>query len=322
LTPPSIESRIDDLYKAPLREFVPERTALAKTLSGAEARRVRRLPKPAVVPWAVNQVYWRARSDYDRVKKSGEKLRSAQLAALKTTNRGDDVRKAGDAHREALRQAVATALKLAQQAGVHPNADTLTQTFEALSLATSLPDAPGRLTSPLQPAGFEALAGVSIPARAVATRTRTAHGAAAPTHEQGPSPAVSERERLLRSAATGVEPRDNRQPAAAVGRHRGGESAARIAARQRDRESALRIASKRRARESAALERRRARESAALERRRHKALEKAEALALRARSREKLARTAWERAKQDLDSAEHTLTKLRAESKLPTESRE
>ena len=70
----SLDAKIDDLYRQPLDAFVPARNALAKTLTGADATRVRALAKPTVVPWAVNQVYWQARSVYDKAIKSGERL--------------------------------------------------------------------------------------------------------------------------------------------------------------------------------------------------------------------------------------------------------
>jgi hypothetical protein len=160
--PPPLDPKIDDLYKGPLAEFVARRAVLAKTLAGEEARRVKGLQKPTVVPWAVNQVYWHARPVYDRLAVSGEKLRAAQIAALK--GKANDVRRATEAHRKAMRDAVAEALRLASESGAHPSADELTKTLEAVSLAPDLPEQPGRLTKPLQPAGFEALAGVPVKA--------------------------------------------------------------------------------------------------------------------------------------------------------------
>jgi hypothetical protein len=116
------------------------------------------LAKPAVVPWAVNQVYWRARGTYNRLMKSGETLRAAQIASLE--GRAADVRAASDAHRRAIGDAVAEAGRLAASTGAKPAADALARTFEALSLATHAPEWPGRLTDALQPAGFEALTGI------------------------------------------------------------------------------------------------------------------------------------------------------------------
>jgi hypothetical protein len=155
----ALDAKIDELYQQPLGEFTAARNALAKTLSGADAARVRALPKPTVVPWVVNQMYGRARGVFDRLRKSGERLRAAQIAALK--GRSADLRGATEAHRQAIAEAAAQAVRIAQSAGVHPGADELTRTLEALSLAPELPEPPGRLTRPLRPAGFEALTGVT-----------------------------------------------------------------------------------------------------------------------------------------------------------------
>jgi hypothetical protein len=155
----ALDTNIDDLYRLPLGDFTASRNALAKALTGADAKRVRALAKPTVVPWAVNQVYWRARATYDRLLKSGERLRAAQIAALE--GRAADVRAASEAHRRAIAEAVKEAERLAKDGGSAPDADALARTFEALSVAATPPESPGRLTQPLRPAGFEALAGVT-----------------------------------------------------------------------------------------------------------------------------------------------------------------
>ena len=153
------DQRIDDLYRGPLGEFTAARNALVKTLRGADASRVRKLVKPSVVAWAVNQVYWHARKIYDQLIKSGERLRKAQIAALE--GKRADVRDASDAHRRAIADAVKEAQRLASAAGSQPGPDALMRTFEALSLAPEPPEPPGRLAKELQPAGFEALTGVT-----------------------------------------------------------------------------------------------------------------------------------------------------------------
>jgi len=164
VTASGLEAKIDDLYRGPLADFVASRTALAKSLSGSDAKRVRALAKPTVVPWAVNQVYWRARAVYDRAITSGERLRAAQVAALE--GRKADVRAATEAHRNAVADAVREAERIGRDAGVHPAPDALMRTFEALSLRADSDETAGRLTKPLQPAGFEALAGVKVAAPA------------------------------------------------------------------------------------------------------------------------------------------------------------
>jgi hypothetical protein len=166
VTMPPLESSIDRLYQGPLDAFVAARTALAKTLDGADAQRVKHLEKPTVVPWAVNQLYWHARPVYDRLIKAGAAVRAAQIAAL--GGRSADVRGATDAHRKAIADAVTEAVRLAASGGLQPSADALSQTFEVLSLAATPAGPAGRLIKPLRPTGFEALAGITVkaPARA------------------------------------------------------------------------------------------------------------------------------------------------------------
>jgi hypothetical protein len=206
----ALDSKIDDLYRQPLAEFTAARNALAKTLGGADAKRVRALPKPTVVPWAVNQVYWHARPLFDRVVTSGEQLRAAQIASLE--GRRADVRAASDAHRQAIGEAVKEAERLSRERGSQPPADALMRTFEALSLLSDLPEPPGRMTKPLQPAGFEALAGVApreIPESEKAERGhhRRADLRVVPARTQAPAPTKREteaerkREREAREAA-------------------------------------------------------------------------------------------------------------------------
>jgi len=158
----ALESRIDELYRGSLNEFTDARNALAKTLRGADAQRVRKLAKPTVVPWAVNQVYWRARTVWDRLMKTGKQLRTAQLASLE--GRKADVRAAGEAHRQAIADAVQQAQSIGAEEGVRPAPDALMRTFEALSLASQMAEEAGRVTRPIQPAGFEALSGVKLAA--------------------------------------------------------------------------------------------------------------------------------------------------------------
>ena len=95
-----LESKIDDLYRKPLNEFISARSALASEHKGDDGRRIKALKKPTLVPWAVNQVYWHARPIFDRVQASGADLRRAQIAALE--GRKADVQAAAAAHRKAI----------------------------------------------------------------------------------------------------------------------------------------------------------------------------------------------------------------------------
>ena len=240
---PSLESSIDQLYQGPLAEFVSARTALAKTvaktLSGDEAKRVKALQKPAAVAWAVNQVYWHARPVYDRLIKSGAALRTAQISAL--GGRAADLRGAAEAHGKALAAAVKEAQRLAASAGVNPNPDALTRTLEALSVATKAEEAAGRLTQPIQPAGFEALAGVSVRETAPAA-LRAVSG------KQKADPRAPERERKEKEKAEAAAEAERQRQAeiktaqAALAQAQRDEAAARSEweNRKRDREAAER----------------------------------------------------------------------------------
>jgi hypothetical protein len=157
---------IDALYRALPGEFTASRNALAKALSGEQAREVRSLKKPTVVPWAVNQVYWKARSLYDKLMTRGQELRAAQIASLK--GKKSDVRTAMEAHRRAVGDAVHRAQQIASEAELSPDAEQLARMFEAISLAATPPANPGRLTDVIAPQGFEALAGVTPVSRPAA----------------------------------------------------------------------------------------------------------------------------------------------------------
>ena len=198
-----LDTKIDDLYQQPLDAFTAARNTLAKSLTGADAQRVRHLAKPAVVPWAVNQVYWRARAAYDRLIKNGERLRKAQIAALE--GRSADIAAASDAHRRAVAEAVAEAERIAASAGSRPGADALARTFEALSLAPAPLESPGRLTQPLQLAGFEALAGITPkpqPSGGAHAKSAGARGSSVGADlEKKPTPADRARERAAAEQA-------------------------------------------------------------------------------------------------------------------------
>jgi len=220
-----LDKQIDDLYKEPLADFTSARNALAKSLAGADAKRVKALAKPTVVPWAANQVYWRARATYDRLLKSGERLRRAQIAALE--GKSSDVRTATDQHRRAMADAVKEAERLASAVGSKPAPDALMRTFEALSLAAEPPEPHGRLTEALEPAGFEALAGVT-PSPAKAGRhvqTNTVRGVRLQA-DQGRLQEERDRERADAEAARKREA-DLKQADAALARAEAQEKLAR-----------------------------------------------------------------------------------------------
>jgi hypothetical protein len=285
----ALDPKIDELYRLPLSEFTGARNALAKSLTGDEAKRVRKLEKPTVVPWSVNQVYWKARSTYDRLMKSGEKLRAAQIAALE--GRAADVRAASEAHRRAITEAVAEAERLSAESGAKPGTDALARTFESLSLATSAPETPGRLTDALQPAGFEALLGVT-PSEVRSTKSEVRGG-------------------KLELAKRNVEPRTaSGEPRTASGEPRTASGEPRTASGEPRTPNAERRTTA--AAKAAALAAEKEASRAAAEKEKHDAAVKAaEAELARVEGAEKKARETWERAHDDLLAARQALTELR-----------
>jgi hypothetical protein len=151
-----LDDQIDRLYQLPLDEFTAARNALAKS---AKHPSVKELEKPNLAAWGVNQLYWHHRADYERLAKAGERLRAEHRKLL--SGKSSDIRDAEKAHREALRTA-ADRIREALQSGGHAATDQTLQAVQETLEALPASEPPGRLTRPLKPLGFEALAGVSI----------------------------------------------------------------------------------------------------------------------------------------------------------------
>ena len=158
MTSRRIEAEIDRLYQLPPGEFTAARNALAKE-AGADAPEVRRLSKPPVAAWAVNQLYWRRRPEYDALIAAAKDVRDAHTAIL--GGRRSDLRAPGKAHDDALDAALKAALSLLQENG-QPVTESTRQAILTTLRALPAEDEPGRLTRTLQPGGFEMLAGLSI----------------------------------------------------------------------------------------------------------------------------------------------------------------
>lgn len=154
----TLDAEIDRLYQLPLDEFTAARNALAKQ-SGGDAARIRALTKPPVPAWAVNQLFWRERSTWDDLIAAAENARKVNRAVL--AGRGGDVRAANKVHEEAVEQAFKSTLSLLA-ASPHPATDATRQAISTTLRALPAGEPPGRLTRPLQPGGFEALAGLSL----------------------------------------------------------------------------------------------------------------------------------------------------------------
>lgn len=159
---------LDTLFALPLSEFTTGRNALLKRLKqekrNDEAEKVKALSKPPVSAWAVNQLYWKHRKDFDQLLDAGirlQKMHASQLAG-KTA----DVRGAMEARREAVSSLLRRADRLLGEAGHSSTPDTMRRIQTTLeTIATSLRGSEsfqlGRLTEDIGPLGFESMAALA-----------------------------------------------------------------------------------------------------------------------------------------------------------------
>jgi hypothetical protein len=153
------DDQIDQLYQLPLDEFTAARNALGKETGDHS---IKKLEKPNLAAWAVNQLYWHQRKIYDEVVKTSGQVRTAHQQML--AGKAADVHAAETFHTEAMRKAKDAIRKLLEAAGNNASDAVMTPITETLD-ALPTTDPPGRLTKPLRRTGFEALQGVTIAAR-------------------------------------------------------------------------------------------------------------------------------------------------------------
>ena len=158
MAPRRLETEIDRLYQLPLDEFTSARNTLART-AGADAAEVRKLAKPPIAAWAVNQLYWKRRDVYDTLVEAAMAVRKSHQAIL--GGRRADLREPQREHEDALDSALKSTLAILQDAG-HPATDGTRQAVVTTLRALPSGEPPGRLTGTLQPGGFEMLQGLSI----------------------------------------------------------------------------------------------------------------------------------------------------------------
>jgi hypothetical protein len=151
-----IDAEIDALYQGPLDAFTDARNALAKSAKRAD---VKTLQKPSLPAWAVNQLHWHRRPVIDRLVAAAEAVRSEHGKTL--AGKSADIAFAERAHKDAIRHALDEARAVLAQGGHPITAATLDAVRDTLGVLPS-PEANGRLTKPLAPQGFAALAGFTV----------------------------------------------------------------------------------------------------------------------------------------------------------------
>jgi len=147
----SYDDALSELYQAPHGSFVAERKRLSAELKAAgdkpSAQKFAKLVRPPLSAWAVNQLWWHARSAFEELFDAAGHLRAGKLSAR-------------DAHRKALAALTTRAQKLLTDSGHAANDATLRRinmTLSGLAASGSFePDPNGALTKDRDPPGFEA----------------------------------------------------------------------------------------------------------------------------------------------------------------------
>lgn len=155
-----MSDEVDALYALPLDEFTAARNALAKQLGSEE---IRKLAKPSVPAWAVNQLARRERRKFGELLKSGETLQKQVLGGKAGLGA---LRDAQQHERQLVLDLVLRAESLLKDAGRPATAATLERISETLAAGAQTAEGrealrSGRLTEELEPAGFEALSGLT-----------------------------------------------------------------------------------------------------------------------------------------------------------------
>ena len=189
---------VDELYAAPLAEFVQRRNAVAARLRAAgkddEANAIRAIPKPRATVWALNKVAREDRKSIERMVAAFDRVKRAQL------RRPDEMGATADALRTAIETVVHKASAAIRDAGGGVSVDThrrLATTLRGAAAGARSALLSGSLTEEVSAPGFE-LFGDAVPS---GRRPRAVARPKAPAREQR----AHERDEMLRRRAAQLE---------------------------------------------------------------------------------------------------------------------
>jgi hypothetical protein len=200
----TFDEAVAELFRGPHATFVAERKRLAAELKAAGdkpgAATLGKLGRPPLSAWAVNQLWWQARADFDALLETAKKMRGGDLGATSS-------------HREALNTLRARAAKMLTDAGNAANEATLRRVATTLSAIAAHggfgPEAAGALTDDRDPPGFDALGAVPAPVVALPSAPAAPREErAAPVDESAERAAADEVERQRILAAEARQRRD------------------------------------------------------------------------------------------------------------------
>lgn len=138
------------LFQVSHGAFVAERKRLAAELKAHDktaAAQLAKEPRPSVAAWAVNQLWWKARDDFEALMTAAKRVRDGELAAMAV-------------HREVVQRLILRAGELLREDD-NAAADATLRKVEFTLLNVAMkgfePDAPGMLASEREPPGFDSL---------------------------------------------------------------------------------------------------------------------------------------------------------------------
>jgi hypothetical protein len=190
--PDDRDKQIDQLYSAPLNEFVERRNELARSLRKDGDRgasdEVKRLRKPTLPAWTVNQLARREKMRLRGLLTAGERLRKAHQELL-SGGSPEALQQGRDGERRAIAELTGAAGALLEEAG-HPTSEaTLERVSETLhaavvdeSLGRRVRE--GRLDKEEQITGFGF---DTLPAAPAATPARTTRSRKRSTKQDQPA---------------------------------------------------------------------------------------------------------------------------------------
>jgi hypothetical protein len=249
------DAHLERVYAAPLRDFVRARDALAAELrargEATASRAVKALRRPSAPLWAVNQLARRDRVGLERLLRTVDRVRAAQLGQ----SGADELPRLTAEYRESLAAAVRAAARVLGDAGARPGPQALDRIRTTLAGAAAdeelrVPLRHGRLTAEVGPRGFAVFGAAPPSAPARARRAAPAPARAAPPVDTPPAGDVAAARRRAERSRLEADLAREREAAAELGREQA-TAAEQAEARRRaaaDAERAAREASERAAR--------------------------------------------------------------------------
>jgi hypothetical protein len=164
-----VDRELDRLFGLPLGEFTRARNDLAKRLKANKedeaAEEIRALPKPTVPAWTVNQLSRVDRAGIRALLEAGKALGGAQQRLLRGDDAGAALRDATVRERQAVEHLTERARAVLEDADRPATAAVLDRIGTTLRAAAVTDDGralleTGRLTTELEPPGFDAFAPV------------------------------------------------------------------------------------------------------------------------------------------------------------------